>query len=97
MTDAPRTPTPIDAIAEAWVDTSPSFPHRPPTSAASSTTDASTTSPGGQARRRRAATLAALEAAEPVDDVDVVTKADLAATFALARAPRGRRTCATST
>lgn len=39
-------------------------------------------SPEGHARRYDAAkaTLAALEAAEPVDDVDVVTKADLAST-----------------
>ncbi len=81
MTDTQRTPTPIDQIAEAWVDTSaelsPSLAtyigrfehnHR-----------LDDLSPAGRAARQAAATsaLAALRDAEPVDDVDLVTKADL--------------------
>ncbi|WP_424448702.1 DUF885 domain-containing protein [Microbacterium arborescens] len=82
MTEAQRTPTPIDRIADAWVDTlaelSPGlatyigrFEHN---------ARLDDYSPEGTARALEAArsTLAALEAAEPADDVDVVTKADLA-------------------
>lgn len=81
MTEAQRTPTPIDRIADAWVDTlaelSPGlatyigrFEHN---------ARLDDYSPAGTARALEAArgTLAALEAAEPTDDVDVVTKADL--------------------
>lgn len=86
MTDAPRTApqrttTPIDTIADAWVDTvaelSPTlatyigrFEHND---------RLDDLSPAGAARGHEAAkaTLAALQAAEPVDQVDVVTKADL--------------------
>lgn len=81
MTEAQRTPTPIDRIADAWVDTlaelSPGlatyigrFEHN---------ARLDDYSPAGTARALEAArsTLAALEAAEPADDVDVVTKADL--------------------
>ncbi|MGZ0067440.1 DUF885 domain-containing protein [Microbacterium arborescens] len=81
MTEAQRTPTPIDQIADAWVDTlaelSPGlatyigrFEHN---------ARLDDYSPAGTARALEAArsTLAALEAAEPADDVDVVTKADL--------------------
>ncbi|RKE63040.1 DUF885 domain-containing protein [Microbacterium sp. AG238] len=82
MTEAQRTPTQIDRIADAWVDTlaelSPGlatyigrFEHN---------ARLDDYSPTGTARALEAArsTLAALEGAEPEDDVDVVTKADLA-------------------
>ncbi|MGR6741463.1 DUF885 domain-containing protein [Microbacterium sp. F1-18] len=82
MTEAQRTPTQIDRIADAWVDTlaelSPGlatyigrFEHN---------ARLDDYSPTGTARALDAArsTLAALEGAEPEDDVDVVTKADLA-------------------
>ncbi|MDF2916866.1 MAG: hypothetical protein K0S70_1083 [Microbacterium sp.] len=81
MTEAQRTPTPIDRIADAWVDTlaelSPGlatyigrFEHN---------ARLDDYSPAGTARALEAArsALAALEAAAPTDDVDVVTKADL--------------------
>jgi uncharacterized protein (DUF885 family) len=82
MTDEFRTPTPVDTIADAWVDTQAEldpglatyigrfeYNDRYP--------DLSLT---GHERRRDEArkTLAALSAAEPVDDIDVVTKDDLA-------------------
>lgn len=82
MTESQRTPTPIDRIADAWVDTvaelSPGLAtyigrfehnHR-----------LDDHSPEGTERKAAAArdTLAQLERAEPVDDVDVVTQADLA-------------------
>ena len=81
MTDSPRTPTPIDAIAEAWVDTcaelSPGlatyigrFEHN------GRLDDYSLAGAAARVDAARA-TLAALQAADPVDDVDVVTKADL--------------------
>lgn len=82
MTEAQRTPTQIDRIADAWVDTlaelSPGlatyigrFEHN---------ARLDDYSPTGTARALEAArsSLAALEGAEPEDDVDVVTKADLA-------------------
>ncbi|SDQ07834.1 DUF885 domain-containing protein [Microbacterium sp. cf332] len=82
MTETQRTPTPIDRISDAWVDTlaelSPGlatyigrFEHN---------ARLDDYSPEGTARALAAArsTLAELEAAEPVDDVDVVTRADLA-------------------
>lgn len=85
MTDAqptPRTPTPIDAIAEGWVD---EVAELVPTVATyigrfEHNGRLEDLSPAGHEARYRAtqATLAALEAAEPVDEVDVVTKADLA-------------------
>ena len=85
MTDAqptPRTPTPIDAIAEGWVD---EVAELVPTVATyigrfEHNGRLEDLSPAGHEARDRAtqATLAALEAAEPVDEVDVVTKADLA-------------------
>ena len=85
MTDAqptPRTPTPIDAIAEGWVD---EVAELVPTVATyigrfEHNGRLEDLSPAGHDARYRAtqATLAALEAAEPVDEVDVVTKADLA-------------------
>ncbi|MEH3088895.1 MAG: DUF885 domain-containing protein [Microbacterium arborescens] len=82
MTEAQRTSTPIDRIADAWVDTlaelSPGlatyigrFEHNG---------RLDDYSPAGAARLLEAtrSTLAELEAAEPVDDVDRVTQADLA-------------------
>lgn len=85
MTDAqstPRTPTAIDQIAEAWVD---DVAEMLPTVATyigrfEHNGRLEDLSPAGHEARNRAAqaTLAALEAAEPVDEVDVVTKADLA-------------------
>ena len=85
MTDAqstPRTPTAIDQIAEAWVD---DVAEMLPTVATyigrfEHNGRLEDLSPAGHEARYRAAqaTLAALEAAEPVDEVDVVTKADLA-------------------
>jgi len=87
MTDAQRTPTPIDTIADAWVDTladlSPSlatyigrFEHNG---------RLDDLSPAGAERAVNAAreTLSALTAAAPVDDVDEVTKADLSAELTL--------------
>ncbi|HYP73791.1 MAG TPA: DUF885 domain-containing protein, partial [Microbacterium sp.] len=83
MTDPQqRTPSTVDTIADGWVDTLaelvPSlatyigrFEHNG---------RLEDLSPEGHERVHEAAraTLAALEAAEPLDDVDVVTKADLA-------------------
>jgi len=87
MTDAQRTPTPIDTIADAWVDTlaelSPGlatyigrFEHND---------RLDDLSPEGTERAAAAArsTLAALEAAQPNDRVDEVTKADLTAELRL--------------
>lgn len=82
MTDAQRTPSPIDAIAEGWVD---EVADLLPTVATyigrfEHNGRLEDLSPEGHERVHRAAraTLAALEAAEPTDDVDIVTKADLA-------------------
>lgn len=85
MTDAqstPRTPTAIDQIAETWVD---DIAEMLPTVATyigrfEHNGRLEDLSPAGHEARNRAAqaTLAALEAAEPVDEVDVVTKSDLA-------------------
>ncbi|QEW03075.1 DUF885 domain-containing protein [Microbacterium lushaniae] len=82
MTDASRTPSAIDAIADAWVDT---IAELEPTAATyigrSEYNDRfGDYSPDGHARMAAATrdALATLEAAEPVDDVDQVTKADLA-------------------
>jgi uncharacterized protein (DUF885 family) len=81
MTDAPRTPTPIDTIADAWVDT---LAEQLPTLATyigrSEYNDRyGDYSPEGMDRLIGAgrATLDALDAATPVDDVDAVTKEDL--------------------
>ena len=81
MTDAPRTPTPIDTIADAWVDT---LAEQLPTLATyigrSEYNDRyGDYSPEGTDRliAEGRATLAALEAATPVDAVDAVTKEDL--------------------
>ncbi|WP_298942438.1 DUF885 domain-containing protein [uncultured Microbacterium sp.] len=81
MTDAPRTSTPIDAIADAWVDTvaelSPGLATYIGRFEFNDRLD--DLSPAGTEARLAAtrATLNALQAAEPLDDVDRVTKADL--------------------
>jgi uncharacterized protein (DUF885 family) len=81
MTDASRTPTQIDTIADAWVDT---LAEQLPTLATyigrSEYNDRyGDYSPEGTERliAEGRATLAALEAATPVDAVDAVTKEDL--------------------
>ncbi len=83
MTNAEkRTPTPIDTIAEEWVDTQLElFPEyhvylgRPGREG-----EYADYSPAGAERAQEAAkrTLAAIRSAEPVDDIDRVTKMDLA-------------------
>ncbi|WP_345764688.1 DUF885 domain-containing protein [Diaminobutyricibacter sp. McL0608] len=83
MTNAEkRTPTPIDTIAEEWVDTQLElFPEyhvylgRPGREG-----EYADYSPAGAERASEAAkrTLAAIRAADPVDDIDRVTKMDLA-------------------
>lgn len=81
MTDAQRTPTPIDTIADAWVDT---LAERVPTLATYIGRDEHNGrfgdySPEGTdalVAEARAA-KAALEAAQPVDAIDTVTQMDL--------------------
>ncbi|WP_336632745.1 MULTISPECIES: DUF885 domain-containing protein [unclassified Microbacterium] len=87
MNETPRTPTPIDAIAEDWVDT---VAEQYPTLATyigrfEHDARLDDLSPEGTERAAAAAraTLAALSAAEPVDAVDVVTRADLSAELEL--------------
>lgn len=81
MTENSRTPTPIDTIADAWVDT---IAELEPTVATyigrfEHNGRYGDYSPEGHERVVAAArsTLAELSAAEPVDDIDRVTKADL--------------------
>lgn len=87
MNDTSRTPTPIDAIAEGWVDTvaalSPElatyigrFEHNE---------RLDDLSPAGHERAHEAArsALDALRATDVVDEVDVVTKADLSSELEL--------------
>jgi len=81
MTDETRTPTPIDRIADAWVDT---LAELEPTLATyigrSEYNDRfGDYSPAGQEQliEEGRKTLAALSAAAPVDDIDSVTKDDL--------------------
>jgi uncharacterized protein (DUF885 family) len=81
MTDSARTPTQIDTIADAWVDT---LAEQLPTLATyigrSEFNDRyGDYSPSGLERLIADArsTLGALDAATPVDDIDVVTKEDL--------------------
>ncbi|MGV9192979.1 DUF885 domain-containing protein [Microbacterium sp. MC2] len=87
MTDVQRTPTPVDTIADAWVDTlaelSPGLATYIGRSEYNDRLD--DLSPAGADRAAQAArdTLARLQAAEPVDDVDEVTKADLSADLQL--------------
>ncbi|MCR2785718.1 MULTISPECIES: DUF885 domain-containing protein [unclassified Microbacterium] len=81
MTETSRPTTPIDEIADAWVDTAAEL--SPILATYIGRTEHNgrfdDLSPAGVARAAEAArtTLAALEAAEPVDDVDRVTKEDL--------------------
>ncbi|GAA4668956.1 DUF885 domain-containing protein [Frondihabitans cladoniiphilus] len=86
-TEASRTPTAIDAIAERWVDTlvdldpaTATWLGRP-----GRTGEYADLSPAGHAAYIAAATatLAELRAIEAVDAVDVVTKDDLESTLAL--------------
>ncbi|MGN6502437.1 MAG: DUF885 domain-containing protein [Pseudolysinimonas sp.] len=79
--DAPRPTTPIDTIAEDWVPTL--IDHVPElgsyTGLGEPTGRVSDTSPAGHDALAAAArsVIARLEASEPVDDVDRVTRADL--------------------
>ena len=81
MTDAQRTPTPIDTIADAWVDT---LAEHDPTLATyigrfeHNGRFGDYSPEGAEALRSDArATRSALDAAEPVDAIDTVTKMDL--------------------
>ncbi len=81
MTDDTRTPTPIDTIADAWVDT---VAELYPTVATyigrfEYNGRLDDFSPAGHERAAAEArrTLAALEAEKPVDDIDDVTQTDL--------------------
>lgn len=82
MTDETRTPTPIDTIADAWVDTLAEL--EPTLATYIGRTEFNDRfgdySPAGQERLTAEGrkTLAALAAATPVDDIDAVTKEDLA-------------------
>jgi uncharacterized protein (DUF885 family) len=82
MTDETRTPTPIDTIADAWVDTLAEL--EPTLATYIGRTEFNYRfgdySPEGQERLSEEGrkTLAALSAASPVDDIDAVTKEDLA-------------------
>ncbi|MBB3158113.1 uncharacterized protein (DUF885 family) [Microbacterium proteolyticum] len=82
MTDAQRTPTPIDTIADAWVDT---LAEREPTLATyigrfeHNGRFGDYSPEGAEALIAEArSTRAALEAADAVDSIDAVTKMDLA-------------------
>lgn len=82
MTDETRTPTPIDTIADAWVDT---LAELEPTLATYIGRDEYNDrygdySPEGHERlvAEGRKTLAALAAATPVDDIDAVTQDDVA-------------------
>ena len=81
MTDATRTPTPIDTIADAWVDTlAEQFPTLATYIGRSEYNDRyGDYSPEGMDRFVAAgrATLGELEAATPVDAIDAVTQEDL--------------------
>ncbi|MCJ1707295.1 DUF885 domain-containing protein [Microbacterium sp. VKM Ac-2923] len=81
MTDANRTPTPVDTIADAWVDT---LAEREPTLATyigrfeHNGRFGDYSPEGAEALITDArSTRAALEAAQPVDPIDTVTKMDL--------------------
>ncbi|GAA3771497.1 DUF885 domain-containing protein [Microbacterium kribbense] len=81
MTDSARTPTPVDTIAEQWVDDIAGlFPTVATYIGRTQYNDRfGDYSPAGteEAVRRVRATRDALQTAEPVDAVDEVTKADL--------------------
>lgn len=81
MTDAARTPTQIDTIADAWVDTlAENLPTLATYIGRSEFNDRfEDYSPDGYDRLadQTRATLASLEAATPSDDIDVITQEDL--------------------
>ena len=88
MTDATRTPTPIDAIAETWVDT---LAELSPTLGTyigrmEHADQFDDFSPEGHARFAEEArrTLTALEGATPVDAIDEITRTDLSSELGLA-------------
>ncbi len=87
MTDVQRTPTPIDRIADAWVDTAAEFSPGLATYIGRFEYNdrLDDLSPASTERRIAATreTLASLRAAEPVDDIDVITKADLSSDLEL--------------
>jgi len=86
-TPADRTPTPVDAIAERWVETLVDLSPDTATyiGAAGRLDEYTDFSPAGRERYAAAAraTLAELAAAVPVDDTDRVTIADLSAELSL--------------
>lgn len=81
MTQPARTPTPIDAIAEAWVDTVAELSPITATyiGRAEFNDRFDDFSPAGAGRSADAArsTLTRLEASEPVDEIDEITREDL--------------------
>ncbi|GAA3624637.1 DUF885 domain-containing protein [Microbacterium awajiense] len=81
MTDPTRTPTPVDTIADAWVDTIAALVPELGTYIGRPDPDGRLAdySPVGHDEVAGAArsTLAALAEAQPVDDIDIVTKDDL--------------------
>ncbi|MEV7692144.1 DUF885 domain-containing protein [Microbacterium sp. NPDC089189] len=81
MTDSARTPTPIDAIADAWIDTVAELSPTTATYIGRSEYDDrfGDYSPDGAERAVEAArtTLSVLDAATPVDDIDRITRDDL--------------------
>jgi uncharacterized protein (DUF885 family) len=88
MTDATRTPTQVDTIADAWVDT---LAELDPTLATyigrfEFNDRYGDYSPAGHERliEEARSTLAALSSATPADDIDVVTKLDLTRELELA-------------
>ncbi|PWC07954.1 DUF885 domain-containing protein [Mycetocola zhujimingii] len=87
MTAEQRTPTPIDAIAESWVDTLVDIDPLVGTYIGRDEVNDrfGDFSPAGHERFIDEArkVIAALDAAEPVDDVDTVTRTDLRAELAL--------------
>ncbi|PPG21454.1 DUF885 domain-containing protein [Rathayibacter sp. AY1E8] len=86
-TDTPREPTAVDAVAERWVDTLVDLDPTLGTAIGRSGANGrlGDYSPAGleRARAATASALAELEAADPVDDVDRVTVADLGAELRL--------------
>ena len=88
MTESPRTPTPVDTIADAWVDTLAELdPYLATYIGRSEYNDRYPDfSPDGQQQLVDAArsTLTALDGAVPVDAIDEVTKEDLGRELRLA-------------
>lgn len=87
MASSQRTPTDVDRIAEQWVDTAVELNPTLGTYIGRAEADSrfGDYSPDGLERSAEAVrrTIAALEAATPVDDVDVVTVTDLRSELAL--------------